>query len=578
VTQPGDASADASAGTVARARAWLGVDPDPTTRAELIDLLAVGGSELEMRFGSRLAFGTAGLRGALGAGPTRMNRVLVRMTAAGMARRVVAGGGATIVVAHDARHNSAVFADDTARVAAAHGLSVHVVRGPHPTPVLAFAVRRLGADAGVMVTASHNPRADNGFKVYWADGAQIVSPIDVDIEAEIDAVGLISDHDLVPADDPRISTTGDDLIVDYVESAVGVLTGDTSRDLDVVYTPVHGVGREVFMRAFAVAGFGEPAVVPEQGDPDPDFPTAAFPNPEEPGVLNLAVELADERGADLVIANDPDADRLAIVVPTGDGWHALTGDEIGGLLAEHVLSAGSGSDRLVATTVVSSRLLSKIAAHHGVEFEETLTGFKWIMRPAIERTDLRFAFGYEEALGYCVGDEVRDKDGIRAGLAFAELAAEAKAGGSSVPALLDDLHRRHGVHHSGQRSFRFEGPDGSETMAALMAGMRAGPPSMIGELAVVSITDLLGPDTGLPPTDAIILELSGRTRLVLRPSGTEPKLKLYGETVVEVIDEDEVDGLDAARAIAVDRLDRSLDAAAALLGEQPSVTSGTLDL
>ncbi len=576
MTLSGEAAVGPPADTSARARAWLDVDPDPATRDELIDLLAEGGPELEMRFGSRLAFGTAGLRGALGAGPTRMNRVLVRMAAAGVARRVVAAGGTDMVVAHDARHNSAVFADDTARVAAAHGLSVHVVRGPHPTPVLAFAVRRLGADAGVMVTASHNPRADNGFKVYWADGAQIVSPIDVEIAVEIDAVGLVRDDDLAPTDDPRISVSGDDLIFDYVESVVVVLAGDTSRDLNVVYTPVHGVGREVFVRAFVKAGFPMPVVVPEQGDPDPDFPTATFPNPEEPGVLDLAVGLARRRGADLVIANDPDADRLAIVVPAGDDWQALTGDEIGCLLAEHVLSAGSGADRLVATTVVSSRLLSKIAAHHGVVFEETLTGFKWIVRPAIERTDLRFVFGYEEALGYCVGDEVRDKDGIRAGLVFAELAAEAKADGSSVLALLDDLHRRHGVHRSGQRSFRFEGPNGSGAMAAVMAAIRADPPSIIGELAVVSITDLLGPDTGLPPTDAIVVELSGRTRLVLRPSGTEPKLKLYGEVVVEVVDDD-LDGLAAARGVASDRLDRSLDAAAVLLDAQPHITSGTLD-
>jgi len=534
--------------------------------------MEAGGPILESRFASRLAFGTAGLRGELGAGPTRMNRVLVRMTAAGVARRVVAEGGTRIVVAHDARHNSDVFADDTARVAAAHGLRVDVIRGPHPTPVLAFAVRRFAADAGVMITASHNPRDDNGFKVYWRDGAQIVSPIDFEIAAEIDVAGLVAESDLAPADDPLISATHDGLISDYVLSAKGVVANDTSRDLDIVYTPVHGVGREVFLRTFDAAGFPGPVVVPEQGDPDPDFPTAAFPNPEEPGVLDLAISLADKRAADVVIANDPDADRLAVVIPDAVGWRALSGNEIGCLLAEHVLSNGSGPDRLVATTVVSSRLLSRIAAHHGVQFAETLTGFKWIMRPAIERTDLRFVFGYEEALGYCVGDDVRDKDGIRAGLAFAELAAEAKAEGSSVPEMLDLLYRRHGVHHSGQRSFRFEGPDGSQIMTALMAALRADPPGRIGELTVTSVTDLLGPGTGLPPTDALIFELTGRTRLVVRPSGTEPKLKLYGESVVEVIDEDGVDGLPAARRIAVERLERTLGAAAELLHEQPSIT------
>jgi len=551
------------------ASAWLGVDPDPVTRGELEALISADDGSLASRFGSRLAFGTAGLRGALGAGPTRMNRVLVRMTAAGVARRVVAEGGTTLVVGHDARHNSAVFADDTARVAAVHGLEVRVIRGPHPTPVLAFAVLRLGAHAGVMITASHNPRADNGFKVYWRDGAQIVPPIDAEIAAEIDAVGLPAEADLAPVDDPRIVDLDDSLIADYVRAAVSVIDEATPRDLSVVYTPVHGVGRDVFLRAFSAAGFPAPAVVPEQSDPDPDFPTAAFPNPEEPGVLDLAIALAAECRADLVIANDPDADRLAIVVPSGDGWRALTGNEIGCLLAEHVLKSGAGDDRIVATTVVSSRMLSKIAASHGVHFEETLTGFKWIMRPAIERTDLRFAFGYEEALGYCVGSAVRDKDGISAALAFAEMAAIAKAGGSSVLSLLDALDRRHGVHHSAQRSFRFEGIDGPGIMADLMQRLRFNPPDMIGDLAVLSVTDLLEPSTGLPPTNALILDLSGPTRLVVRPSGTEPKLKLYGESVNPVLHGQTGDDVVQARTMAADRLGQALDAAAALLDSDP---------
>lgn len=551
------------------ASAWLDVDPDPVTRAELEALIASDHDSLAARFSSRLAFGTAGLRGALGAGPTRMNRVLVRMTAAGVARRVVAEGGTTLVVGHDARHNSAVFADDTARVAAAHGLEVRVIRGPHPTPVLAFAVLRLGAHAGVMITASHNPRADNGFKVYWRDGAQIVPPIDSEIAAEIDAVGLLADTDLAPAGDQRIRDLDDALIADFVQAAVSVIGGATPRDLNVVYTPVHGVGRDVFLRAFSAAGFPQPTVVAEQADPDPDFPTAPFPNPEEPGVLDLAIALADDRGADLVIANDPDADRLAVVVPSGDEWRALTGNEIGCLLAEHVLKSGTGDDRIVATTVVSSRMLSKISASHGVHFEETLTGFKWIMRPAIERTDLRFVFGYEEALGYCVGTSVRDKDGISAALAFAEMAAKAKADGSSVLSLLDDLDRRHGVHHSAQRSFRFEGSDGPEVMAALMQRLRSRPPDAIGDLAVLDVTDLLEPSTGLPPTNALILGLSGPTRLVVRPSGTEPKLKLYGESVNPVPQPQTSHDLARARAMAADRLETALDAAAALLDSNP---------
>jgi len=549
---------------------WLAVDPDPSTRMELEALIAEGGGALRERFASRLAFGTAGLRGALGAGPTRMNRVLVRMTAAGVARRVVAEGGATLVVAHDARHNSSVFADDTARVAAAHGLAVSVVRGPHPTPVLAFAVRELGAHAGVMITASHNPKADNGFKVYWRDGAQIVPPIDSEIASEIDAVGLLSDTDLADPDDPRIRDTDDDLISGYVSSATGVISSSSPRDLSIVYTPVHGVGREVFLRAFAAAGFPEPIVVPEQGDPDPDFPTAAFPNPEEPGVLDLATTLAATRGADIVIANDPDADRLGVVVPTDDGWRTLTGNEIGCLLADHVLSSGRGHDRIVATTVVSSRLLSKIAARHEVHFEETLTGFKWIMRPAIERTDLRFVFGYEEALGYCVGDSVRDKDGISAALAFAEMAATAKAEGSSIPALLDELHRRHGVHETSQRSLRFEGSDGPEKMDGLMHRLRSDPPRSVGELVVESVTDLLDADTGLPPTNALILDLSGPTRLVVRPSGTEPKLKIYGEAVNTVLGDRSSAQIESAHRSATRRLSQALDATIALLDFQPA--------
>ena len=543
------------------ARRWLAVDPDPDTRAELEDLIEAGGDELVARFSGRLEFGTAGLRGALGAGPQRMNRVLVRMTAAGLGRAVAHAGGRTVVIGRDARHGSDDFAIDTARVLAGQGLDCHLLDRPLPTPVLAFAVRHLHADAGVMVTASHNPRADNGFKVYWGDGAQIVSPIDTEISSRIDDVGLVDDSDLAPIDDPRISVSGDELVEQYVGAAVGVISAESARDLTTVYTPVHGVGRDVLLAAFAAAGFPTPAVVSEQADPDPDFPTAAFPNPEEPGVLDLALALATDTGSDLVIANDPDADRLAIAVPAGSGWQVLTGNEIGCLLAEHVLAKGEGPNRIVATTVVSSRLLSAIAEHHGVEFAETLTGFKWIMRPSIERPELEFAFGYEEALGYAVGDAVRDKDGISAALAFAELAAEANAAGTSVLGRLDELHRRHGVHHSDQRSFRFEGSGAADKMAGLMSGLRGEPPEVIGDLPVERVTDLLEADTGLPPTNALILDLGARVRLVMRPSGTEPKLKLYGEVVVDPVGDD----LATARSRAVDRLTGSMDAMSALI-------------
>ena len=547
---------------IERARHWRSVDPDPDTRAEIERLIERDHDELVRRFSGRLEFGTAGLRGELGAGPMRMNRVLVRMTAAGLGRAVANAGGDRVVIGFDARHKSDVFAEDTARVLAGQGISCHLLARPGPTPVLAFAVRHLGASAGVMVTASHNPRADNGFKVYWSDGAQIVSPVDLEISAQIDARGPVGLSDLADVDDPLITVEGEEVVGEYIKAALGVISADTSRDLSVVYTPIHGVGRDVLLATFDAAGFVRPAVVVEQGDPDPDFPTAPFPNPEEPGVLDLAIALAEAHHVDIVVANDPDADRLAVVVPNEGAWRTLSGNEIGCLLAEHALSKGDGGDRIVVTTVVSSRLLEAIAAHHGVHFAETLTGFKWIMRPAMERPELEFVFGYEEALGYAVGDAVRDKDGVSGALAFAELAAEAKASGSSVLDRLDDLHRRHGVHCSGQRSFRFDGPDAMSSISDLMRRLRRRTPDRVGERRVRVIRDLLGTDTGLPPTDALVLELDEATRLVIRPSGTEPKLKLYGETVVDVVDDD----LASARGLARNRLGAAMDAMSQMIG------------
>jgi phosphomannomutase len=555
----------ARADVIARARRWLDADPDPDTRTEMQELIDGPGEELEARFSGRLEFGTAGLRGELGAGPLRMNRVLVRKTASGLGRVLTARGGDRVAIGFDARHKSDVFAEDTARVLASMGIECRLLDRPAPTPVLAFAVRHLNAAAGVMVTASHNPRADNGFKVYWSDGAQIVPPIDREISAEIDSVGPLADEALADRDDVSIVREGMALIDSYVEAVADVVSRSTPRSLSVVYTPVHGVGRDVLLSAFERAGFARPSVVPQQSEPDPDFPTAAFPNPEEEGVLDLAVARAEAETADLVLANDPDADRLAVVVPIDGEWRRLTGDEIGCLLAEHVLASGSGSDRVVVTTVVSSRLLSSIAADHGVEYRETLTGFKWIMRPAIEEPDLRFVFGYEEALGYAVGDVVRDKDGISAALAFAELAAEARVVGVSVGDRLDDLFRRHGVHLTDQRSFRFAGADAVEVMSAMMSSLREDRPADVGGVAVTGVTDLLGPDTGLPPTDALAIELENGCRLVLRPSGTEPKLKLYGESIVEVVGDD----LDGSRRTAAARLEAALSAMTTLIAPTP---------
>lgn len=529
---------------VQRARAWLAVDPDPVTRAETEALLAAaengtsgGPGELQQRFAGRLEFGTAGLRGALGAGPRRMNRVIVRMVAAALARRLLAGAGPRrirVVIGFDARHNSDVFADDTARVLAARDIDVTLLGRPLPTPVLAHAVRHLGAAAGVMVTASHNPPTDNGYKVYWGDGAQIIPPIDAEISAEIDVGGLVDDTSLASPTDSRITVDDGSVEVAYLTMAQTVIAGDGPRDLVTVYTPLHGVGGSVLTRVISDTGFPDPIVVAEQAEPDPDFPTVSFPNPEEPGALDLALALADRHDADLVIANDPDADRLALAVPSGaDGWRVLTGDEIGCLLADHLLSTGPGGpNRLVVTTVVSSRLLARIAAAHGVHHAETLTGFKWIVRPGFEHSDRRLVVGYEEALGYAVSEAVADKDGITAALVAAELAALEKARGRTLVDRLDDLARAHGLHRSAQRSIRFEGADPSGDMAAAMSRLRVEPPTSVAGRPVVSLVDLLADLAGRPPTDALVLELDPSGRLVVRPSGTEPKLKLYAETVI----------------------------------------------
>jgi|TARA_B100000959_G_scaffold204268_1_gene214005 phosphomannomutase len=562
------AATDHSADT---ARRWLQVDPDPDTRTETEALLAGAEDAVQERFGDRLVFGTAGLRGALGAGPMRMNRVMVRMTAAAVARHLLAGNGLNgapadsettpvVVVCFDARHMSDVFAEDTVRVLAARGVASILLPGPLPTPVLAFTLRDLGADAGIMVTASHNPRADNGYKVYWSDGAQIISPIDSEISALIDEAPLPTDNDLADADSPLIRRAGQEEVLRYVEATASVVQTDSPRCLSVVYTPLHGVGRATLLGVFENAGFNEPMVVPEQGDPDPDFPTVEYPNPEVPGALDLAIALAADAGADIVLANDPDADRLAVAVPDGSSWRTLTGDDVGVLLADHVLTGGSGHNRLVATTVVSSRMLESIAAHHGVRHAETLTGFKWIVRPGLLDPSADFVFGYEEAAGFAVGGLVRDKDGITAALAFAELAATEKAAGRTVIDRLHDLWQRHGLHRTGLRTIRFNGPDAVSRMAGLMDNLRTNPPETMSGMRVMSVTDLAEPGSVLPPTDTIVFNLDGG-RLVVRPSGTEPMLKAYAE----VIDTSPDDDLAEAEAAATRLLDHLLDGAGLML-------------
>ncbi|WP_226899009.1 phospho-sugar mutase [Nonomuraea phyllanthi] len=527
---------------MAAAGEWLSQDPDPETRAELMALLNSGDAAgLRDRFGAKLEFGTAGLRGELGAGPNRMNRVTVMRAAAGLAR--VLGPGKHVVIGHDARHKSDVFARDTAAVLTGAGLHASLLPGPLPTPVLAFAVRHLGADAGVTVTASHNPPRDNGYKVYWGDGSQIVPPVDRDISAAIDAVGRV---DRLPLHAPgTLTELGDDIVAAYV-SAVTALPLGEARDLRVAYTPLHGVGAATLARAFAAAGFEPPVAVEEQRDPDPDFPTVSFPNPEEPGAMDLAVALAAKLGADLVLANDPDADRCAVGVPLPDGTcRMLTGDEVGGLLAEHVITHTTG-DRMVATTIVSSTLLGKIARAHGVRYGETLTGFKWIMKAGPG-----MVFGYEEAIGYAVGSDaglpVRDKDGIGAALTVVAIAAAARRSGRTLLDLLDDQARRYGLHATSQLSFRV---DELSVIAGAMARLRTSPFTTLGDREVLGVDDLARGDGGLPPTDGLRYLLSGDARVLVRPSGTEPKLKCYLEVVVPVTGE-----VAGARARAARELD-----------------------
>jgi phosphomannomutase len=534
---------------IARARAWAAEDPDPETRAELEQVLesvleSGDTDDLADRFDGTLEFGTAGLRGELGAGSNRMNRVVVIRAAAGLAAYLRDQGApreASVVIGYDARHNSDVFARDTAEVMVGAGLRALLLPRPLPTPLLAFAIRELGCVAGVMVTASHNPPRDNGYKVYLGDGSQIVPPADGEIAARIAAVGAV-------AEVPR--STGwkvlDEGIVDSYLDTVASLAGDGPRDLRLVYTPLHGVGGTSVIQVLETAGFAAPYVVERQEQPDPDFPTVAFPNPEEPGAMDLALALAREKDVDLVVANDPDADRCAAAVSGPHGWRMLRGDEVGALLAHHLLTTGRTGT--YACSIVSSTLLSRMAAAAGQPFAETLTGFKWI-----SKVD-GLVFGYEEALGYCVDPEhVKDKDGVSALLMLCELAAAEKAQGRTLVDVLDDLALEHGLHATDQLSVRVS--DLAEIGAA-MERLRATRPTTLGGLAVEGVDDLAEGSAGLPPTDGLRYRLADDARIIVRPSGTEPKLKCYLEVVVPV---DAEAGVDAARISAAARLDALRD-------------------
>ena len=537
-----------------RARAWIDDDPDEATRAELAQVVAQvegGGdaSDLADRFAGTLEFGTAGLRGALGAGPNRMNRVVVTRAAAGLAAYLRGTGStAPVVIGYDARHNSDVFARDTAEVMTGAGFKAWLLPRPLPTPILAFAIRELGCSAGVMVTASHNPPQDNGYKVYLGDGSQIVPPADVAIADHIAAVGALAD---VPRGRP--GTVLDENIVDRYLDTVAELAADGPRDLDLVYTPLHGVGGTSVLQVLETAGFNAPRVVPEQEAPDADFPTVAFPNPEEPGAIDLAMALAERHQVDLVVANDPDADRCAAAVPTSQGWRMLRGDEVGVLLAHHLMRRGRTGTW--AASIVSSSLLGRMAESAGQPYVETLTGFKWIGR--VEG----LAFGYEEALGYCVDPEhVRDKDGISALLLLCELAAIVKAEGRTLLDVLDDIAAEHGLHATDQVSVRVAD---LADIAIAMQRLRDRPPTALGGLPVESVDDLALGSGHLPPTEGLRYRLADSARVIVRPSGTEPKVKAYLEVVTQV----EAGGsVDAARIAAAGRLDALRRDVAAAIG------------
>lgn len=522
--------------TIEAARAWLAQDPDPVTRAELEVLIAAadGGDPvavagLEDRFNARLAFGTAGLRGALGAGPNRMNRVLVAQAAAGLAAYLLerAEGGAvpSVVIGYDGRRNSDVFARDSAEVFAGAGLRAILLPRLLPTPVLAFAVRHLDAAAGVMVTASHNPPDDNGYKVYLGgadEGSQIVSPADGQIAAHIDAAAA-GDARLLPRS-AAYEVASESVVTAYIDATAAVAPAQGGTEgMSWVYTALHGVGWETFARILERAGYPAPEVVAAQIDPDGLFPTVDFPNPEEPGAMDLAFATADAVDAEFIIANDPDADRLAVAIPDAsspEGWRRLTGNEIGLLLGWRAAqTADAASDATLACSLVSSPGLAAVAAHYGLRFQSTLTGFKWISRaPGI-------VFGFEEALGYLVNPEtVRDKDGISAAVAFLGMVTQARARGERIADLLRSFAETFGAFASDQISVRVTD---LAVIGTMMGRLRAEPPSHLGEVAVDRIDDLLTGVDGLPPGDVLRLWLEDGSRVIIRPSGTEPKLKVY---------------------------------------------------
>ncbi|WP_299087433.1 phospho-sugar mutase [uncultured Microbacterium sp.] len=549
--------------TVAAAHAWLAQDPDPVTRAELSAVIARAESgdaaalaDLDDRFDGRLAFGTAGLRGRLGAGSNRMNRVLVGQAAAGFAaylrEKAASGAVPTVVIGYDGRRNSDVFARDSAELFAGAGLRAILLPRLLPTPVLAFAVRHLGAAAGVMVTASHNPPDDNGYKVYLGgadEGSQIVSPADGEIAAHIQRVADAADLGALPRSE-AYEIADESVIEAYVSQTATVAPAPAgAAGMRWVYTAMHGVGYETLVRILETAGYPLPTVVEAQIEPDGRFPTVAFPNPEEPGAMDLAFETARAAGAEFLLANDPDADRLAVAIPdpaADGGWRRLTGNEVGLLLGWRAAERATGGS--LACSLVSSPGLQAVAEHYGLDFHATLTGFKWISRaPGL-------VYGFEEALGYLVNPgTVRDKDGISAAIAMLGMIAEAREQGETLADVITRFHETFGAFASGQVSIRV---DDVAVIGTIMAALRAEAPASIGDVAVERVEDLLVPSDGVPPSDVLRLWLTDGSRVIVRPSGTEPKLKVYldvrGDTPADA----------AARVAALDAGARALLAAA----------------
>ena len=506
-----------------RAAAWRAAEPDDDIRDELQALIDGDESLLAQRFDGHLTFGTAGLRAEVGAGPLRMNRLVVRQAAAGLAdwllEHVEDAAQKGVVIGYDARRKSELFALDTALVLAGRGIRSRVFSSVVPTPVLAWSITRLKAASGVMVTASHNPPADNGYKVYLETGAQIVSPVDEQIAVAISAIDPLSIELSEPTSD-LVTMLDDSIRQEYISATQAVRYFADVEPVTVAYTPLHGVGGATLVEAFECCGLGVPLMVDEQFDPDGSFPTVSFPNPEEPGAMDSVIALAGRSGAKLAIANDPDADRLGVAIPTESGWRRLSGDEIGWLLADHVLTHTEGDDRMVVTTLVSSSLLGVMATDHGVHSEETFTGFKWIGRTVLEHPERRFVFGYEQALGYLVAQPPLDKDGITAAILMAEIAASAESDGVSIEGKLEDLARRYGRYVIGERSIKMDPSLGKRVVEHLQAD----PPTKVGDIDVETIVEF--PEAGL-----LRLSLIDGTRLQVRPSGTEPKMKLYGEAV-----------------------------------------------